>query len=92
MSTYPHGAPTMSAERIKALEIHQENSAEVEKDTRERLTRIEQKLDGIESTLASQRGYIAGAMSVIVLIWSGVVAVAALAWDSIIASMKDMWL
>jgi hypothetical protein len=82
----------MSAERIKALEIHQENSAEVEKDTRERLTRIEQKLDGIESTLASQRGYIAGAMSVIVLIWSGIVAVVVAAWDTIIDRFQDMWL
>ena len=82
----------MSAERIKALEIHHENSEAGMQDVRARLERIEGKLESIESTMQSQRGYIAGAMSVIVLIWSGVVAVAALAWDSIIASMKDMWL
>ena len=82
----------MTAERIKALEVHQENAVEESRDVRERLTRIEQKLDGIESTLASQRGYIAGAMSVIVLIWSGIVAVVVAAWDTIIDRFQDMWL
>lgn len=82
----------MTAERIKALEIHHENAVEEARDVRERLQRIEQKLDGLESTLSSQRGYIAGAMSVIVLIWSGVVAVIAMAWDTIIDRFQDMWL
>lgn len=82
----------MSTERIKALEIYHENSVEVEKDTRDRLARIEQKIDGIETTLASQRGYMAGAMSVIVLIWSGIVAVVVAAWDTLIERFQDMWL
>ena len=82
----------MSTERIKALEIHKENSDEAFKDMRDRLTRIEQKLDGIESTMASQRGYIAGAMSVIVLIWSGIVTVVVAVWDTVLERFQDMWL
>ncbi len=82
----------MSTERIKALEIHKENSDEAFRDVRDRLTRIEQKLDGIESTMASQRGYIAGAMSVIVLIWSGIVAVVVAVWDTVLERFQDMWL
>lgn len=82
----------MSAERIKALEVRQENTTDDMADIKVDLVTIKQQLAEINSKMDNQRGYIAGAMSVIVLIWSGVVAVAALAWDSIMASMKDMWL
>jgi len=74
----------MSAERIKALEVQQVN------DTNKiDLLLAGQRAQGhdiesIKLSLGKQRGYIAGAMSVVVVVWTGILSIVTLLWDTII--------
>lgn len=77
----------MSDERIKALEVQQLNDS----DKLNRLL-VEQQLQSadiqeIKLSLGRQKGYIAGAMSVIVVIWTAILSAAAVLWDNIVGAI-----
>ena len=74
----------MSTERIRALEIHQENEAADMAEVNQRLARVEAELHQINGKLDKQKGFIAGAMFILVPLWGAIVAGAAWLWDKIV--------
>lgn len=81
----------MSAERIKALEIQQVNDQQKLDDIL-----LEQKKQGadiqdIKLSLGRQKGYIAGAMSVVVVIWTVVLSAVMVLWDRVVESVGGMF-
>mgnify|MGYP003644314899 CR=1 FL=1 len=74
----------MTAERIKALEVQQANDS----DKIDRLLAGQETqgrdIEEIKLSLGKQKGYIAGAMSVVVVIWTVILSVVTLLWDNII--------
>ena len=79
----------MSVERIRALEIQQMNDTEKLDDVLLALRDQGKDIEDIKLSLSKQKGYIAGAMSVVVAIWTVVLAVATLMWDNIIEAISS---
>lgn len=77
----------MSVERIRALEIQQMNDTEKLDDVLLALREQGKDIEEIKLSLGRQKGYIAGAMSVVVVIWTVVLAALSLAWDNIIEAI-----
>lgn len=74
----------MTAERIRALEVQQEQAADSAEQIARRLDAIESELQGINSKLDKQKGFIAGAMFILVPVWGAIVTGAAWLWDKIV--------
>lgn len=74
----------MSAERIKALEVQQLNDTEARAVLLSKVDNIERDVQEIKLSLGRQKGYIAGAMSVVVVIWTVILSAAAVMWDKIV--------
>lgn len=74
----------MSAERIRALEIHQENEAQGMAEVSERLLRVESELHQINRKLDKQKGFIAGVMFILVPVWGAIATGAAWLWDKVV--------
>lgn len=73
----------MSAERIKALEIQQVNDSQKLDKVLQELQEQGRDIEDIKLSLGRQKGYIAGAMSVVVVIWTAVLSAAAVLWDKV---------
>lgn len=80
----------MSAERIKALEVQQVNDSD-------KIDRVLLELQGqgkdieeIKLSLGRQKGYIAGAMSVVVVIWTVVLSAVMALWDNIVDAVTGI--
>jgi len=78
----------MSVERIKALEVQQVNDSQKLDDVLHALRAQGSDIEEIKLSLGRQRGYMAGAMSVVVGIWTVVLATATLMWDNIIEAIS----
>ena len=88
----------MSSERIQALETQQLNDERARVIDREERAQLLHKVDNIERdvqemkiSLGRQRGYIAGAMSVVVLIWTVVLSAVMVLWDRVVESISGMF-
>ena len=82
---------TMSSERIQALETQQINDAESRAEDRARLMNIERDVQEIKLVMRGQKGYIAGAMSVVVVIWTVVLSAVMVLWDRVVESISGMF-
>lgn len=78
----------MSVERIKALEVQQVNDSQKLDDVLHELRLQGNDIEEIKLSLGRQKGYIAGAMSVVVVIWTVVLSVVTLMWDNIIEAIS----
>jgi len=78
----------MSSERIQALETKQLNDSSQQEKLLQKVDNIERDVQEIKLSLGRQRGYIAGAMSVIVVVWTAILSVAAVMWDKIV---QNVW-
>lgn len=74
----------MTTERIKALEVQQLNDTEARAVLLSKVDNIERDVQEIKLSLGRQKGYIAGAMSVVVVIWTVILSAAAVMWDKIV--------
>jgi uncharacterized membrane protein len=81
----------MTAERVRALEVQQDGTNEKLHSIEQRLASIDSKLERIDSGLSRQKGYIAGAMSVIVVIWTAILSAIAVLWDKLVESFGTLW-
>ena len=80
----------MSSERIQALETQQLNDYEARAKLLEKVDNIERDVQEIKISLGRQRGYIAGAMSVVVFIWTVVLSAVMVLWDRVVESISGM--
>jgi len=80
----------MSSERIQALETQQLNDYEARAKLLEKVDNIERDVQEIKISLGRQRGYIAGAMSVVVVIWTVVLSAVMVLWDRVVESISGM--
>lgn len=81
----------MTAERIRALEVQQDGTDEKLMQIQSELAVIRREVTEINDGLSRQKGYIAGAMSVIVVIWTAVLSAVAVLWDRLVESFGSMW-
>lgn len=81
----------MTAERVRALEVQQDGTNDKLQAIHTELAEIRQELTEINTGLNRQKGYIAGAMSVIVVIWTAVLSAVAVLWDKLVESFGTMW-
>lgn len=81
----------MSTERIRALEVQQDGTDEKLGAIQSELSGIRRELGEIKQGLNRQKGYIAGAMSVIVVIWTAILSAIAVLWDKLVDSFGTMW-
>jgi len=81
----------MSSERIQALETQQLNDYEARAKLLEKVDNIERDVQEIKISLGRQRGYIAGAMSVVVFIWTVVLSAVMVLWDRVVESISGMF-
>lgn len=81
----------MSSERIQALETQQINDDRAREEDRARLMNIENDVQEIKLVLRGQKGYIAGAMSVVVVIWTVVLSAVMVLWDRVVDSVAGMF-
>jgi len=81
----------MSSERIQALETQQLNDYEARAKLLEKVDNIERDVQEIKISLGRQRGYIAGAMSVVVVIWTVVLSAVMVLWDRVVESISGMF-
>lgn len=92
----------MTAERIRALEVQQDGTSEklqlihselaaIRQEVTENNRDFSRELGEIKQGLNRQRGYIAGAMSVIVVIWTAILSAIAVLWDKLVDSFGTMW-
>jgi hypothetical protein len=82
---------TMSAERIKALEVQQVNDSNKIDRVLLELQDQGRDIEEIKLSLGRQRGYIAGAMSVVVVIWTVVLSAVMVLWDRVVDSVSGMF-
>lgn len=71
----------MSEERITALEVQGKNDSQKIQELSDKIDLVYNKVSNIEQGLQKQKGFISGALFVLVPIWTGIVAIAAAAWD-----------
>jgi hypothetical protein len=71
----------MSVERIATLEAQRQADREHVSELRDKLEDVHADVLAIKSRLDKQKGYIAGALSVLTAIWAVVGAVAYLLWQ-----------
>lgn len=78
----PHGATTMTLdERVARLEAQREAEMKDAAELKSKLCEVDTKVDEINGKLDRQKGFIAGAMTILTFFW-GLVGVAAVtAWD-----------
>jgi len=81
----------MSSERIQALETQQLNDYEARAKLLAKVDNIERDVQEIKISLGRQRGYIAGAMSVVVVIWTVVLSAVMVLWDRVVESISGMF-
>jgi len=81
----------MSSERIQALETQQLNDYEARAKLLEKVDNIERDVQEIKISLGRQKGYIAGAMSVVVVIWTVVLSAVMVLWDRVVESISGMF-
>ena len=68
-----------------------ETQIEIIKEIKEKQGIIESEVRDINTKLDKQKGYIAGAMSVIVVIWSAFLSLVAVFWDKAIDAIGSFW-
>ena len=68
-----------------------ETQIEILKEIKEKQSIIEAEVRDINTKLDRQKGYIAGAMSVIVVIWSALLSVVAVIWDKAVDHVGSLW-
>lgn len=68
-----------------------ETQIEILKEIKEKQGIIEAEVRDINTKLDRQKGYIAGAMSVIVVIWSALLSVVAVIWDKAVDHIGSLW-
>ena len=68
-----------------------ETQIEILKEIKEKQAVIEAEVRDINTKLDRQKGYIAGAMSVIVVIWSAFLSLIAVFWDKAVDSIGSLW-
>ena len=72
--------PTLE-ERLATLEAHRESEMRDAAELKNRLNEVNQKVDEINSKMDSQKGFVAGALTVLTFIWGIVGAVAVGLWE-----------
>ena len=79
--------PNSMESRVTRLETQ----IEILKEIKEKQGVIESEVRDINTKLDKQKGYIAGAMSVIVVIWSALLSAVAVAWDKVVDHIGSLW-
>ena len=79
--------PESMEERVATLEV----KIDILKEIKEKQDVIEAEVREVNSKLDRQKGYIAGAMSVIVVIWSAFLSLVAVFWDSAVEHIGKMF-
>lgn len=72
--------PTLE-ERLATLEAHRESEMRDAAELKRELKEVNSKVDEINSKMDSQKGFVAGALTVLTFIWGVVGAVAVAMWD-----------